>query len=257
MPHPTAPRRTVRRSGFTLIELLVVISIIAILAGMLLPAVTLVRDSARQSVCQNNQRQVMMAVIGYADSNEGLTPCVVDSWVPVLTGHRDWFANLMSGDYLPDSCVAAWDTNPAGCSWVSLRYPNVFNCPNLRAPVSPSLPGTGYYTYGLRVDFGSMPNAAGERFRSPIIGVSGGEFLLNSVKMTIPFLAEGVNTATSPLQGIGYWTQTQTPNNFYVAALHRRRAVVVAFKDGRVESHSPADLTASNGVAANVIFTPP
>lgn len=53
-------------SGFTLIELLVVISIIAILAAMLLPAVGLVRGAARSAVCQSNQRQMGVAFLAYA-----------------------------------------------------------------------------------------------------------------------------------------------------------------------------------------------
>ncbi|MBN8524788.1 MAG: type II secretion system protein [Planctomycetes bacterium] len=62
------------RQGFTLIELLVVISIIAILAGMLLPAISLVRESARKANCGSNQRQVVMAMIAYGTDNDGSWP---------------------------------------------------------------------------------------------------------------------------------------------------------------------------------------
>jgi prepilin-type N-terminal cleavage/methylation domain-containing protein len=60
--------------GFSLIELLVVISIIAILASILLPTISLVREQAQTQTCVNNQRQIMMAVEAYAQDNEGYIP---------------------------------------------------------------------------------------------------------------------------------------------------------------------------------------
>ncbi|HWN94534.1 MAG TPA: DUF1559 domain-containing protein [Methylomirabilota bacterium] len=70
-----------RRAGFTLIELLVVIAMIAILAALLLPALSQAKESARSAACLNNLRQLAFAVHMYADESEGKFPNVWDASV--------------------------------------------------------------------------------------------------------------------------------------------------------------------------------
>ena len=78
-----------RCSAFTLIELLVVITIIAVLASILLPAIQLVREQARTAQCLGNHRQMAMGLMSFALDNDGIAPGAgnnlgPDNWAPTI-----------------------------------------------------------------------------------------------------------------------------------------------------------------------------
>ena len=153
------------RRAFTLIELLVVIGIIAILAALLLPAVSRAKDTARRTACSSNLRQVNLALRLYADDWEDLLPVLPDP-NPYPNGIGAYYKQLVKS-YL-------------GLTGLASPNEKVFICPADRTVHTQLKHAFTSYTFnGYETSPSDMPRITGKRLaaiRSPAKAVLAGEW---------------------------------------------------------------------------------
>jgi prepilin-type N-terminal cleavage/methylation domain-containing protein/prepilin-type processing-associated H-X9-DG protein len=229
------------RGGFTLIELLVVIAIIAILIGLLLPAVQKIREAAARMKCSNNLKQIGLGQHNHHATFEKFTPPrgtlyqqlnatpLTGAW----TAYRGWMCELLP--YMEQDNLKRELFGPGGATWSGPFFANynkvvsIFLCPSdsrsgkLSTP-QPTSTGLGNFTCYMGVTGNNSDN------NSLINGPSNGIFEVGTLGVNIAAVTDGTSNTLMvgerPPAGDlfwGWWSvtdfdtllSTQNPQWFY------------------------------------------